>query len=117
MHMSWCSPNLPILLSPASPLKAGPITVEEASIIASVFCLGGACGALIFGLLIDRIGRKYSLMISGALQLMGWLLVSMGDSVLMLCIARWLGGIGSGGAYVVIPSFVAEISDTKYKMQ
>lgn len=111
--MAWCSPELPVLLSEESPLETGPITVQDASVISSLYYFGGALGAFIFGLLIDRIGRKYTLLLCGVLPTIAWGTILFGSNVMMLCISRVLAGIGAGGAYVAIPAFVAEISNTK----
>jgi hypothetical protein len=46
----WPSPSLLLLRSPEdSPLESGPITLEEASWIASGMCLGGFVGNLAIG--------------------------------------------------------------------
>lgn len=37
----WTSPNILILTSDDSPLPSGPITMKEASSVASILCLGG----------------------------------------------------------------------------
>lgn len=75
--------------------------------------LGGASGAFICGVLIDRIGRKNSLLITGLAQTIAWMIILFGSNVTMLCVARVLAGFGSGFAYVVIPVFVSEISNSK----
>lgn len=111
--MGWCSPSLPILLSENSPLDVGPITIDEASLIASIFCLGGALGAFVFGLVINYAGRKYTLLCGGLLQTIGWILVLIAEDVDMLYISRCLTGFGTAGTYLAIPTFVAEISHKK----
>lgn len=111
--MGWCSPSLPILLSKNSPLEIGPITVDEASLIASIYCLAGALGAFVFGVAINYTGRKYTLMLGGLLQTIGCILILIGENVEMLYISRCLSGVGTAGIFLAIPTFVAEISDKR----
>lgn len=59
--IGWLAPTLPTLQSADSPLTTGPITLEEASWIGSIICVGGVTGSLTFGLLVNRIGCKLSL--------------------------------------------------------
>lgn len=111
--MGWCSPSLPILLSENSPLEDGSITMDEASLIASVYCLAAAPAALVYGVLINYVGRKYTLIWSGLLQTIGWILILIGEHVEMLYISRCVSGFGSAGVFLGIPAFVAEMSDKR----
>lgn len=57
----WPSPSLILLQSDDSPLRSGPITVEEASWIGAMMCVGGLTGTFLFGWITNRYGRKISL--------------------------------------------------------
>lgn len=87
--------------------------MDEASLIASIFCLAGGLGAFVFGLVINYAGRKNTLIWGGLLQTIGWGMILFGQHVEMLYISRCLTGFGTAGAYLAIPTFVAEISDKK----
>lgn len=54
----WISPTLLKLQSDDSPTNF-VVTVEEVSWIGSLFGLGSLCGNILFGLLLNRIGRKW----------------------------------------------------------
>lgn len=112
MLVGWCSPILPILLSPNSPLSHGAITAGQAFLIASIFSVGGAAGA-VFGLLINQIGRKYTLVINGFLQTIAWAMMLCSENIFVLYVSRCLGGLASEGALIAAPIFVIEITDKK----
>lgn len=48
-----------------TPLSSGALTKDEMSWIASILCIGGFLGTIIFGLLADILGRKYVLCFQG----------------------------------------------------
>lgn len=60
----WTSPSLILLLNHAkSPLPSGGISMEQASWIASMHCIGGLFGNIIFGYIINRYGRRLPLIL------------------------------------------------------
>lgn len=59
--VGWPSANLPLLQSDATPLGTQPISLFEASSIGSILCIGGAVGTLIYGWLVEKCGRKISM--------------------------------------------------------
>lgn len=61
--IGWLSPFLPYLLSNDSHLNSGALTVEEASWVGSVLCVGGVLGSIFYGYLNGLIGKKYSLLL------------------------------------------------------
>lgn len=62
ISMGWPSASLPILQLPHGPLPTGPLTFAEASWTSSSICIGGAIGTIIYGWLVDFIGRKWSIL-------------------------------------------------------
>lgn len=57
----WPSPNILVLMSDETPLASGKITMDEASWIASLWCIGGLIGNPIFGFITNNYGRKMPL--------------------------------------------------------
>ncbi|CAD7088659.1 unnamed protein product [Hermetia illucens] len=113
--IGWLAPTLPTLQSEDSPLTTGPITIEEASWIGSIICVGGVTGSLTFGLLVNRIGCKLSLYLLAVPHVCFWLVLIFGTIVPHLYIARILCGITGGAVFVVIPTYVADIADNKIR--
>lgn len=57
--MGWVSPSLLVLQAPDSPLGA-PLTDSESAWVASVLCIGALVGTPVFGLLGDKLGRRWA---------------------------------------------------------
>lgn len=111
MAIGWSSPSLPVLLSTESPLITGAITLEQASWINSMVCIGGGVGAILIGFVLDLVGRKNSLLCCGAVQIISWLLIPFVHTVFSLYLSRFLAGFAGGAFYVIIPVFITEMSN------
>ncbi|KAK5640741.1 hypothetical protein RI129_009288 [Pyrocoelia pectoralis] len=110
MHLSWPSPTLPLLMSDDSPIGRR-ITPEEGSWLASTFLLGSIPGCLFAGSVIEKFGRKPSLLFAGIPLLLPWITVIFSDSLLALCIVRFIGGIGLAFITTAAPMYVGEIAE------
>lgn len=109
----WTSAAIPLLKSPKSPLKNGMITSEEASLIGSLLTIGGVVGTLVFGYFSTIIGRKNSLLLMSLPQIVGWILISLAESSLLLIVFRFLAGFSAGGVLTVVSGYITEISSVK----
>ena len=67
-------------------------------------------GILICPFLLDKIGRKYTLLVYAIPHLLSWIIIILAKNVLTLCIARFISGIGSGGTYSAAAVYFAEIA-------
>ncbi|XP_055848186.1 uncharacterized protein LOC129913473 [Episyrphus balteatus] len=112
--LGWVAPMLLIFQSPESPL-AFNVSVQEISWIGAYVGVGAVTGSLIFGVLLDLIGRKKCLYIVAVPHIFFWILVFIANDVNYLYIARILGGTTGGGLYAILPIFVAEIADSKIR--
>jgi len=77
--------------------------------VASIL-LGCAAGALFAGRLADRIGRRWTLVLTGAAFALTALWTGWVGSVVEFNLARFLSGMAVGAASVVSPAYIAEIS-------
>ncbi|NXN96758.1 GTR11 protein, partial [Rhinopomastus cyanomelas] len=83
------------------------------SVIASIFSLGGLCGALIGGSMAIRLGRKGALLVNNAVAILASILmgISFPTGLFELLIAgRFLIGINSGIGICVQPLYLGEIA-------
>lgn len=96
------------------PLEQCPLTNSQISWITSLLCIGGAVGSLLFGWLVDYIGRKISIILCGISQIISWLLILFGTNVYHLYISRLFAGLSAGAVFILIPIFVTEISEDRY---
>ncbi|XP_012289044.1 facilitated trehalose transporter Tret1 [Orussus abietinus] len=107
-HIGWTSPILPKLKNEKSPFG---ITSGDASWIASFYLLGSIPGNVIAALIVDRLGRKSSLLLSGIPLSLGWVLIILADNAYTLYASRFISGLGQGIVYVVCPMYIGEIAD------
>ncbi|XP_037042110.1 facilitated trehalose transporter Tret1-2 homolog [Bradysia coprophila] len=110
----WMSPSLPVLLSEDSPLASGKLTLEAASWIGSLFALGAAVGVIIFGTLSLFIGNKRSLLLCAFPITIFWFTVIYAQNPWHLSFGRFTTGL-TGGAFICIQLFVAEIADHRIR--
>ncbi|PRY20161.1 sugar porter family MFS transporter [Pseudosporangium ferrugineum] len=81
--------------------------------IVSVLLLGAAAGALLSGWLTDRIGRKWTKVISGSVYVIGALGCAFAVNAPMLIGARAVLGFAVGTASFVSPMYISEVAPPK----
>lgn len=109
----WTSAAIPLLKSSQAPLKNGPITDEQASLIASVLTVGGVIGTLLYGYVAAALGRKRSIVLMAFPQMFGWILISFAESAVLLIAFRFFAGVSAGGILTVVSGYITEISSVK----
>ncbi|XP_047105083.1 facilitated trehalose transporter Tret1-like [Schistocerca piceifrons] len=107
--LGWPAPTLPKLEAADSPV---PITLEQASWLASINSLTTLIAVPLVALTIDRLGRKWLLLLAAAPFAVFWLMVAFVSSFEMLLAARIIGSIGSGIALSVPHLYVSEVAQT-----
>ncbi|CAK1543384.1 unnamed protein product [Leptosia nina] len=108
--MGWISPNKELLMSEASPSHR-PLTEEEVSWMASIMFIFAPIAVFVYGVAADRFGRKNALLCASFPISIGWAVKLICAHPIALIGARALIGFGSGGAFVVCPLYVKEISE------
>ncbi|RXM28622.1 Solute carrier family 2, facilitated glucose transporter member 8 [Acipenser ruthenus] len=99
--LGYSSPAIPDLQRISDPnLRLGN---EEASWFGSVVTLGAALGGVIGGWLVDKIGRKLSLMMCSIPFIFGFTIIISAQSIWMLYLGRVLTGLASGVTSLVVP--------------
>lgn len=114
MNLGWTSPVLPNLAKNDSFIPDLDLDSEEVSWITSLMPLGAILGAVPSGKAADRIGRKLTIGITVMPFLICWvmmLLAPLGSSIPILYVARFIGGIGTGAACVLVPVYIGEIAE------
>ncbi|XP_011312356.1 facilitated trehalose transporter Tret1-like [Fopius arisanus] len=104
--LAWTSPILPKL----NQNSFLPVSEDEGSWVSSLLALGAIAGALPAGALANILGRKKALLCLSGPFLVSWLMIVLARSVWLLCVARFIVGIGVGAACVQVPSYIAEIA-------
>jgi MFS family permease len=76
---------------------------------ATCYVVGACCGALFFGHLTDRFGRKLLFMVTLGLYLVATVATAFSETFLMFAIFRFFTGAGIGGEYAAINSAIDEL--------
>ncbi|WP_067660917.1 MFS transporter [Nocardia harenae] len=93
-----------------------PITAAQVSGVAAALYVAGACvGALLFGWLTDRYGRKKLFIITLAVYLVATAMTAFSFDVWWFLLFRFLTGLGIGGEYAAINSAIDELIPSKYR--
>jgi MFS family permease len=126
LGVAWVLDGLEIVIaSNVSPLVSKPQALnlsssEVAFAIGTIYLLGEVAGALFFGRLSDKWGRRNLFMITLGVYLFGGLLTALtsGHShgwVYWLWASRFIAGMGIGGEYAAINSAIDELIPAKYR--
>jgi MFS family permease len=96
------------------------MTSTEIGLIASIYLVGEVFGALIFGKLSDRLGRKRLLIVTLLLYLCGTGLAAFVTGhhtgwLVFFYLTRFIAGMGIGGQYAAINSAIDEMMPSHYR--
>jgi len=85
------------------------ITDSQIGLAAAIYVAGACFGALFFGWLADRMGRKKLFLITLALYIAATVATAFSGSFLMFAVCRFFTGAGIGGEYAAINSAIDEL--------
>jgi MFS family permease len=92
------------------------ITQSQVTGLAAAMYVAGACiGALLFGWLTDRYGRKRMFMVTLAVYLGATALTALAFESWWFFLFRFLTGLGIGGEYAAINSAIDELIPARYR--
>ncbi|XP_050595557.1 facilitated trehalose transporter Tret1-like isoform X2 [Bombus affinis] len=105
--VGWNSPSIVILMSEDSPI---PVTASSVSTLVAVVAVGHMLAPPINIFIVDKFGRKNTLLFSALPLLVSWSLITIATSIWELYVARFLAGITLGLFICVAPIYIGEIS-------
>jgi MFS family permease len=96
------------------------MTSAEIGAIASIYLVGEVVGALVFGRMSDKLGRKRLLIVTLLLYLCGTGLAAFVTGhhtgwLVFFYLTRFVAGMGIGGQYAAINSAIDEMMPSKYR--
>jgi MFS family permease len=114
LGITWILDGLEVTLvgALAGALKQSPVlqfSNAEVGLASSAYLAGAVLGALFFGWLTDRLGRKKLFFITLAVYLMATAATALSWSFWSFALFRFLTGAGIGGEYTAINSTIQEL--------
>jgi MFS family permease len=88
---------------------------SQVGLAGAVYVAGACLGALFFGQLTDKLGRKKLFLITLAVYTVATVLTAFSPNVIWYLAARFLTGTGIGGEYAAINSAIDELIPAKYR--
>ncbi|KAM9361058.1 solute carrier family 2, facilitated glucose transporter member 8 [Symphorus nematophorus] len=111
--LGYSSPAIPDLTSIDDPrLRLDNV---QASWFGSIVTVGAAVGGLLGGWMVEKIGRKLSLMFCSLPFVFGFTIMIAAQNVWMLYIGRVLTGLASGVTSLVVPLYISEMAHERVR--
>ncbi|NII11546.1 MFS transporter [Oleiagrimonas sp. C23AA] len=120
LGITWILDGLEVTLagSVAGALQASPslhMSEAQVGLSASVYLAGAVLGALFFGWLTDKLGRKKLFTVTLATYLIATALTAFSPNFAMFAVFRFFTGAGIGGEYTAINSAIQELIPARYR--
>jgi MFS family permease len=116
LGFSWVLDGLEIqIVASAGFQKALDMTAAEVGLLGTVYLFGQIAGALIFGRLSDKLGRKKLFILTLAIYLIASGIAGLAPNMWFLLVFRFFAGMGIGGEYAAINSAIDELIPSKYR--
>jgi MFS family permease len=114
LGITWILDGLEVTLagSVAGALRQSPVlqfSATDVGFVGSAYLAGAVLGALFFGWLTDRLGRKKLFFITLAVYLVATAATALSWNVWSFALFRFLTGAGIGGEYAAINSTIQEL--------
>lgn len=81
----------------------------------TIYLIGQVAGALVFGRMADRLGRKRLFILTLAIYLVGSGIAGFSPNMEFLWVFRFIAGMGIGGEYTAINSAIDELIPSHYR--
>ncbi|KAF5302782.1 hypothetical protein FQA39_LY01962 [Lamprigera yunnana] len=112
MNFGWTAPIGPLLLSPNSTIKTDGTDIL---LLETLYTLGGLCELPISFYLLDKIGRKNTVLLAAITGLIAWIMIASTSLMTMFFVARFIAGASGNLSFMALPAYIAEISDKKIR--
>uniref|UniRef100_A0A1A8IVK6 Solute carrier family 2, facilitated glucose transporter member 8 n=2 Tax=Nothobranchius kuhntae TaxID=321403 RepID=A0A1A8IVK6_NOTKU len=111
--LGYSSPAIPELMNDANARLR--LNEDQASWFGSIVTVGAAVGGLLGGWMVEKIGRKLSLMLCALPFVFGFTIIIAAQNVFMLYVGRVLTGLASGVTSLVVPLYISETAHERVR--
>src|SRR6516162_2742218 len=120
LGITWILDGLEVTVagSIAGALQESPVlrfTAPEVGLVGSAYLVGAITGAVLFGYLTDRLGRKKLFMVTLGIYLTATAATALSWNLWSFAAFRFLTGAGIGGEYTAINSAIQELIPARYR--
>src|SRR5689334_24257347 len=120
LGITWILDGLEVTLAGAvsGALKASPslrLSDAEVGLSASAYLAGAVAGALLFGWLTDRFGRRRLFFITLGVYVLATAATALSENFATFALFRFMTGAGIGGEYSAINSAIQELIPARYR--
>lgn len=109
LNEGWSTPIIP-KFKQDDPLK---VSNDQIVWVVNLMYVGVGLGSIVPFLLMDRIGRKGTLLFATIPKIASWILIGLAATIGQLYIGRLMAGVGCGITYSVMPMYLGEVSSKK----
>ncbi|XP_058115924.1 facilitated trehalose transporter Tret1-like [Anopheles ziemanni] len=113
MLFGWSAPASPRLVEGGE--GNVPLNEDEFSWAVAFMPLGGTLIAIPCGYLLKSVGRKNTILFFVIPLMLGWILLTWAQILVMLYIGRFLQGLAAGAYGMAIPIYIGEIADQRIR--
>ncbi|KAM9392319.1 solute carrier family 2, facilitated glucose transporter member 8 [Pholidichthys leucotaenia] len=111
--LGYSSPVIPELTSITDPRLR--LNSNQASWFGSIVTVGAAVSGLLGGRMVEKIGRKLTLMFCALPFVFGFVIIIAAQNVWMLYMGRVLTGLASGVTSLVVPLYISEMAHERVR--
>jgi MFS family permease len=116
LGISWILDGLEIQIVSNAGFQADlNLSTQQVTSLGTVYLIGQVVGAVVFGRLSDRLGRRKLFILTLAIYLIGSGIAGFAQDWWFLAVFRFVAGLGIGGEYAAINSAIDELIPAKYR--
>jgi MFS family permease len=116
LGVSWVLDGLEIQIVSNAGFQADlGLSTQEVASLGTIYLVGQVLGALVFGRLSDRLGRRKLFLLTLAIYLIGSGIAAFSPNFWFLAVFRFVAGTGIGGEYAAINSAIDELIPSHYR--
>ena len=116
LGVSWILDGLEIqIVAQAGYQQTLGLATSQVGFVGTIYLLGEVAGALVFGRITDKLGRRKLFMVTLALYLVASAIAGLSPTYWFLLCFRFFAGAGIGGEYAAINAAIDELIPSHYR--